>query len=270
MSDFESKKEHLKGIVFVTFEDTGPAVLYNDTELEDDQTLTLAVEGMTIVGLEEGSEGKRGRIKAKDKNKFIDELDDKRSFGPLPVPDAPNLRAMAITFDVQSKTSEDERIKEYGRKCILFLLFSSDYTREILDAYGLIKPYFSVIVRNMESEEDLTSDNLRDLSKKMGLLFSGKLPRIFTVTEDGSPKEMIGKKIPASDVFLVADKNKRALYVLFYHPDPNVWRRRQIYKTASELNNTVFKNKLKVVSVTEIAEMTKILDRLNVNIEKIH
>ncbi len=267
MSGMESKKEHLLGIVFVTFEDTGPAVIFNDTDLTEEQTLTLAVEGMTIVGLDEGSQGQTMKEK---KAKLFDTMDDKRSFGPLPVPDAQDLRSMAITFDVESVDSEDHRITEFGRKCILFLLFREDYTREILDAYGLIKPYFSVIVRDITTENDLTQANLQDMSRKMGLLFSGKLPRIFTLMDDGSPKELIGKKIPASDVFLVADRNKSTLSILFYHPDPTVWRRRQIYKSASELNSSVFKNKLKVISVTEIAEMSKILDRLNVSIEKIH
>jgi len=267
MSSMESKKDYLLGIVFVTFEDTGPSVIFNDTDLTEEQTLTLAVEGMTIVGLDEGSQG----ITMKEKKaQVFDTMDDKRSFGPLPVPDAPNLRAMAITFDVESIESADHRIMEFGRKCILFLLFNEDYTREILDAYGLIKPYFSVIVRDITTENDLTDANLQDMSRKMGLLFSGKLPRIFTLMDDGSPKELIGKKIPASDVFLVADRNKSTLSILFYHPDPTVWRRRQIYKSASELNSSVFKNKLKVISVTEIAEMSKILDRLNVSIEKIH
>lgn len=264
MAGMESMKEHLLGIVFTTFKDTGPAVIYNDTNLTEEQTLTLAVEGMTIVGLEEGT-----KPKSKEQE-FVDQLEDKRSFGPIPVPDAPNLRALAITFNVSSEESYDQRIKEFGRKCILFLLFRDDYTREILDAYGLIKPYFSVVVRDITSEKHLSTENLRDLSKKMSLLFSGKLPRIFTITEDGSPKELIGKKIPASDVFLVADRNKRTLSILFYQPDPSVWRKRQIYKSASELNSSVFKNRLKVVSVTDIAEMSKILDRLNVSIEKIH
>ncbi|NHK32080.1 MAG: hypothetical protein FK730_12055 [Asgard group archaeon] len=267
MFGMEPKKEHLLGIVFVTFEDTGPEVIYNDTKLVDEQTLTLAVEGMTIVGLDEGSSGRTLEQKKKDP---FDTMDDKRFFGPIPVPDAPQQRALAITFDVESEESDDSRIREFGRKCILFLLFMEDYTREILDAYGLIKPYFSVIVRDITSEKHLTQANLQDLSRKMGLLFSGKLPRIFTIMEDGSPKELIGKKIPAADVFMVADRNKSTLSILFYHPDPTVWRRRQIYKSASELNSTVFKNKLKVVSVTEIGEMTKILDRLNVSIEKIH
>lgn len=266
MFGMESKKEHLLGIVFVTFEDTGPSVIYNDTELTEEQTLTLAVEGMTIVGLDEGSQGKTLKEK---KASIFDTMDDKRSFGPLPVPDAQDLRAMAITFDVESVGSSDHRITEFGRKCILFLLFREDYTREILDAYGLIKPYFSVIVRDVTTENDLTHANLLDMSRKMGLLFSGKLPRVFTLMDDGSPKELIGKKIPASDVFLVADKNKSTLSILFYHPDPTVWRRRQIYKSASKLNSSVFKNKLKVITVTEIEEMSAILDRLNVSIEKI-
>jgi hypothetical protein len=267
MIGMEPKKDHLLGIVFVTFEDTGPEVIYNDTELTEEQTLTLAVEGMTIVGLDEGSGGKT--MQERQKNPF-DTMDDKRFFGPIPVPDAPQLRSLAITFDVESTASTDSRIREYGRKCIMFLLFNEDYTREILDAYGLIKPYFSVIVRDITSEEHLSQANLQDLSRKMGLLFSGKLPRVFTILEDGSPKELIGKKIPAADVFLVADRNKSTLSILFYHPDPTVWRRRQIYKSASELNSSVFKNKLKIVSVTEISEMSKILDRLNVSIEKIH
>ena len=266
MTKKEPIKEHLLGIVFVTFEDTGPSVIYNDTDLKEDQSLTLAVQGMTIVGLDEGSKGKTMKDK---KTQIFDTMDDKKSFGPLPVPDAPNLRALAITFDVESSESTDQRIREFGRKCIMFLLFKEDYIREILDAYGLIKPYFSVIVRDITSESQLTQGNLQDLSTKMGLLFSGKLPRIFTILDDGSPKELIGKKIPAADVFVVADKSKNSLSILFYHPDPTVWRRRQIYKSASELNSNVFKNKLKTVTVTDISEMTKILDHLNVTIEKI-
>ncbi|MHA1530611.1 MAG: hypothetical protein ACTSR6_01275, partial [Candidatus Heimdallarchaeota archaeon] len=124
MYGMESKKEHLLGIVFVTFEDTGPAVIYNDTDLTEEQTLTLAVEGMTIVGLDEGSKGKTLKEK---RAAIFDTMDDKRSFGPLPVPDAQDLRAMAITFDVESVDSSDHRITEFGRKCILFLLFREDY-----------------------------------------------------------------------------------------------------------------------------------------------
>ena len=71
MIGFESQKEHLLGIVFVTFEDTGPAVPYNDTPLTDEQTLTLAVEGMTIVGLDEGSSGKTMEEKKKQMFNYL-------------------------------------------------------------------------------------------------------------------------------------------------------------------------------------------------------
>ncbi|MHA1366664.1 MAG: hypothetical protein ACTSP5_09685 [Candidatus Heimdallarchaeota archaeon] len=131
MSGYLSQKEHLLGIVFVTFEDTGPQVIYNDTILSEEQTMTLAVEGMTLVGLDEGSSGK---TMSEKKSQIYDTMDDKRSYGPLPVPGAKDLRSMAITFDVESEDSTDSRILEFGRKCILFLLFNEDYTREILDA----------------------------------------------------------------------------------------------------------------------------------------
>ena len=49
MSGHLSQKEHLLGIVFVTFEDTGPQVIYNDTILTEEQTMTLAVDRKSVV-----------------------------------------------------------------------------------------------------------------------------------------------------------------------------------------------------------------------------
>jgi len=171
---------------------------------------------------------------------------------------------------VKANETTDKRIEMFGRFCVLFLIYNLEHTRLILDSYGLIEPYFTIISRDLIKDTDLNNANFHGIYTKMNMLFQGVLPRVFTVTDKGVIKELIGKEIMNRDVFLIADKKKKSLYTLLLDPEMTVWRKRQIYRSASNLNSHLYKQKLTVETVTEIEDIGALLTRHNLSIEGIN
>jgi hypothetical protein len=261
VSELESPK--LVGLIASTFSDKGPIIVYNNTPLDEDEAMVLAIKGMTVIGLDHPlSEHETLQTPRKE--------EDIKQFGPFPIRDYSNLRALAISFSVKAKETNDKRIETYGRFCVLFLIYPVEYTRMILDSYGLITPYFSIISRNITYDSDLNSSTLSRIFKKMNMLFQGVLPRIFTVTESGLLKELVGKGIKHCDSFLVVNKSKKELQVLLLDPDMSVWRKRKIYRNASILNSNLYRQKMSIVTVSEWEEISKILKQNNLSVEGIN
>ena len=101
------------------------------------------------------------------------------------------------------------------------------------------------------------------------MLFQGVLPRVFTVTDKGVVKELIGKEVMHRDVFLIADKKKKKLYVLLADPEMSVWRKHEINRASSNLNSHLYKKKLVAETVTELEDISILLKRYNLSVEGI-
>ena len=253
----------LAGMIVSSFADSGPSISFNNSELGDDEAMILAIKGMTVIGLDNPL----------DMIEDINDEEERRSaiqqFGPFPIKDRDSLKALAISFVVKAEKSEDLRIMTYGRFCVLFLLYNLEHTRLILDSYGLIEPYFNIISRDITYDRDLNPAHLSDVFRKMNMLFQGVLPRVFTVTEKGVIKELIGKEIMHRDVYLIADKKKKILYLLMADPEMSVWRKHDINRAASNLNSHLYKKKLTVETVSELEEIATLLKRYNLSVEGI-
>ena len=251
----------LVGIIVSTFADRGPDTVFNNTDLADDEAMILAIKGMTVIGLDNPL----------DAIENINDDEERRStiqqFGPFPIKDRPTLKALAISFVVKSEESTDHRIRTFGRFCVLFLIYNVEHTRLILDSYGLIEPYFNIISRDINYDKDLHPNNLSNVYRKMNMLFQGVLPRVFTVTDKGVIKELIGKEIMHRDVFLIADKKKKILYTLLADPEMSVWRKHEINRVAANLNSHLYKKKLTSRTVTELEEIAALLKRYNLSVE---
>jgi hypothetical protein len=63
--------------------------------------------------------------------------------------------------------------------------------------------------------------------------------------------------------------DKKVMYILLYNPSVDVWRKRDIFKTASELNSTMFRSALRIKTIEDVKEMTRILDVLNIEISPV-
>ncbi|TET31658.1 MAG: hypothetical protein E3J70_01790 [Candidatus Heimdallarchaeota archaeon] len=251
----------LVGIIVSTFADRGPDTVFNNTDLADDEAMILAIKGMTVIGLDNPL----------DAIEDINDDEERRStiqqFGPFPIKDRATLKALAISFVVKSEDSTDHRIRTFGRFCVLFLIYNVEHTRLILDSYGLIEPYFNIISRDINYDKDLHPNNLNNVYRKMNMLFQGVLPRVFTVTDKGVIKELIGKEIMHRDVFLIADKKKKILYSLLADPEMSVWRKHEINRAAANLNSHLYKKKLTSRTVTELEEIAGLLKRYNLSVE---
>ncbi|MHA2256264.1 MAG: hypothetical protein ACXAAM_09335, partial [Candidatus Heimdallarchaeaceae archaeon] len=93
--------------------------------------------------------------------------------------------------------------------------------------------------------------------------------RIYGVNQDNTLKEMIGKRLEYADTYLLCDMDKKVMYILLYNPSVDVWRKRDIFKTASELNSTMFRSALRIKTIEDVKEMTRILDVLNIEISPV-
>jgi hypothetical protein len=264
MDDLELYDPKLSGLIVSSFTDAGPNIVFNNSELADDEAMILAIKGMTVIGLDNPL----------DVIEDINDDEERRAaiqqFGPFPIKGRNTIRALAISFVVKADATTDKRIEMFGRFCVMFLIYNLEHTRLILDSYGLIEPYFTIISRDLIKDTDLNTANFHSIYNKMNMLFQGVLPRVFTVTDKGVIKELIGKEIMHRDVFLIADKKKKSLFTLLLDPEMTVWRKRQIYRSASNLNSHLYKQKLSVKTVTEIEDIGTLLTRYNLSVEGIN
>ncbi|MHA1200439.1 MAG: hypothetical protein ACTSQF_14040 [Candidatus Heimdallarchaeaceae archaeon] len=242
-------------LVFSIFKDYGPEILFNNSALNENTALTLVMSGMTLVEMDKGSIGR------------LDGSKNPKMLGPIPVPEHEQLKAIAIPFETEITSSSDERIAAAGhRLCVAYFLFEGIAVRDVLDSYGLIEPYFTLIGRGLQKESSIDPTSIKQLYTRMLDMFSGRIPRIFAINPDNSLKEMIGKRLEYADTYLLCNLDKNEMYILLYNPSMDVWRRRDIYKVASELNSTMFRSSMRIKTIEDIKEMVRILEILNIEI----
>ncbi|MHA1552179.1 MAG: hypothetical protein ACTSUP_11415 [Candidatus Heimdallarchaeaceae archaeon] len=245
-------------LVFSIFKDYGPEILFNNSILDENTALTLVMTGMTLVEMNKPS---IGRLDGSQRSKML---------GPIPVPDNETLKAIAIPFETEITSSTDVRIEEAGyRLCVAYFLFEGSAVREVLDSYGLIIPYFTLIARSLGTEANINPSSIKQVFLKMVDMFSGKIPRIYGVNQDNSLKEMIGKRLEYADTYILCDLHKNEMHILLYNPSMDVWRRREISKVASELNSSMFKSSMRIKIVDDVQEMVRLLDKLNIEISPV-
>ena len=240
-------------LVFSIFKDYGPEIIFNNSTLDENTALTLVMSGMTLVEMDKASIGR------------VDGSKNPKMLGPIPVPENDQLKA--IPFETEITSSSDERIAASGyRLCVAYFLFEGIAVRDVLDSYGLIEPYFTMIGRGLQKESSIDPTSIKQLFTRMVDMFSGKIPRIFGINADNSLKEMIGKRLEYADTYLLCDLNKNVMYILLYNPSMDVWRRRDIYKVASELNSNMFRSSMRIKTIEDVKEMVRILEILNIEI----
>ncbi len=242
-------------MIFSMFKDYGPEILFNNSTIDEAKALTLVMSGMTLVEMNQDAKGR------------VDGSKNPKMLGPIPVPEMENLKAIAIPFETEITSSTDERIQEAGyRLCVAYLIFEGSAVREVLDSYGLIEPYFAMVARGLNKEDKINAVSIKKVLTKMVDMLQGNIPRIFTVNPDGTMKELIGKKIEYADIYFICDFIKNKMNILFYNPSLDIWRRREIYKIASEFNSSRFRSALRIITIDEVKEMGDLLDLLNIEI----
>ncbi|MFX1513192.1 MAG: hypothetical protein ACFFCQ_11440 [Promethearchaeota archaeon] len=229
--------ELIDGVIVTVFEDFGPSVRFNDSPLDEGQALNLAVKGMTALG----------------------DSPEKEIFGPFPIPELPHMRALAFMLNVASSDSEDERILEYGRSAVIWLIFSASKKRHILHASGLLQPYLTLLLSRLKTEEDMSESAMQFVNEKLTNIMTTSKTKVYGLDNQDMLIEFIDDSlVPASKVIMIADLNKNQLIILFTAPASPRFKR-HTHLRASELNSEKWKNKLTIRAIDEVEEMNKIL-----------
>ncbi|MHA2334034.1 MAG: hypothetical protein ACXAEU_18555, partial [Candidatus Hodarchaeales archaeon] len=108
--------------------DDGPRSIHTsyDSDKIDEMVLDeviimkLGISGMTAIGM--------------SSNRATNKL-----HGSLPVPDSDQYQALAYPFTISGELSHDERVKEFGREVIVFLLFHLEQRDLIFHQYSNIE-----------------------------------------------------------------------------------------------------------------------------------
>ncbi len=97
----------IEGLIVTTMTDRGPFPVLNLSSVSEDTAEKLSVIGMTILFMGAGT---------------VAERQHHRLHGSIPIPDSPNLEALAMSFPVSPIETIDVRIDQHGRESTIWLL----------------------------------------------------------------------------------------------------------------------------------------------------
>lgn len=264
----------ISGLIVTTMTDMGPYPLLNLSPISEDTTVKLSVIGMTILSMGAGTVAERTHY---------------RLHGSIPIPDSPNLEALAMSFTVAPTETSDVRIDQYGRESTIWLIFETVDREKIFLRHGAIETALKKEAKSIREESELSNpvtmknllNRIKEITKDISLE-EGVAPvePPHYVAERGGLEfhtiDMSGNLItlePMTDfsthsvLILVNSIIKRIFTIQLRDSVPQ----RLIFlasRTASNLNSNRFKNEFKIRNVTDPLEREMILEKIGI-IQKI-
>lgn len=261
----------ISGLIVTTMTDMGPFPLLNLSPIGEDTTVKLSVIGMTILSMGAGT---------------VAEKQHYRLHGSIPIPDSPNLEALAMSFTVAPTRTEDVRIDLHGRESTIWLLFDSKDRDRIFLQHTIIEKALKEEIRTIHIEDNLTDPTImkRILSRIKEISATEEIPsyteKPYYIPERGglefhtvnSEGELITLE-PSDDLtshpvlILINGVIKRILLIKLDDSAPQ----RLLFlagRTASNLNSNRFKNEFTIRDVTDPIEREMILEKIG-TIQKI-
>ncbi|UCE14129.1 MAG: hypothetical protein JSV04_02865 [Candidatus Heimdallarchaeota archaeon] len=135
----------ISGLIVTTMTDMGPFPLLNLSEISEDTTVKLSVIGMTILSMGAGS---------------VAEKQHYRLHGSIPIPDSPNLEAIAMSFTVAPTKTDDVRIDQHGRESTIWLLFESKDRNRVFLQHSLIEKALKEEISTIHIEDNLSDPTI--------------------------------------------------------------------------------------------------------------
>ncbi|NHJ03112.1 MAG: hypothetical protein EAX86_13325 [Candidatus Heimdallarchaeota archaeon] len=248
--------------------DMGPYPLLNISPISEDTTVKLSVIGMTILSMGAGT---------------VAEKQHYRLHGSIPIPDSPDLEALAMSFTVSPIKTKDVRIDEYGRESTVWLIFRSSDRNKIFRLHSSIEKELKEATIGIKAEQDLSDpaimrpilDKMKNLPQeldeeaeiveepyyipeKAGLSF-------YTIDEEGEliSLEPSDDLTPYSVLILVNGVVKR-IFVIKLRDERLQKLMFLAGSCASSLNSTRFKNEFTIRDVTDPLEREMILEKLGI------
>ncbi len=261
----------ISGLIVTTMTDMGPFPLLNLSPIEEDTTVKLSVIGMTILSMGAGT---------------VAEKQHYRLHGSIPIPDSPNLEALAMSFTVAPTQTDDVRIHQHGRESTIWLLFDSKDRDRIFLLHTTIEKALKEEIRTIHIEDNLTDPTImeRILSRIKKISISEEIPsyqetpyyipergglEFFTINTEG---ELITLKqsdeLTAYPVLILI--NGVIKRILLIKLDDSAPQRLMFLagRSASNINSNRFKNSFTIRDVSDPIEREIILEKIG-TIQKI-
>lgn len=133
------KSTYFRGLIFTKIEDNGPDITANFTNLDEGQTLSLAVQAFTLIGVGTGS---------RSSGSWVGNV-----FGPMPVPTGQLVNSLIYPFLIDDQSSKDARVRTAGRSCAIIILVSRQMSKYD-DFRDYLINYFSEWTKSLKFSED--------------------------------------------------------------------------------------------------------------------
>ena len=184
-------------------------------------------------------------------------------YGPIPVPGMAGFKALVYVFSLEAQNSMDERVREHGRLCTVFLIFQEDRTRDIIRGSGLIQAYLEFNLNKIKSEAELNEEFAIALNEKITDLLTR--PRVRTIRIDGTRfYEFFDEtRIPAGNNLLIIDEARNEGYLLLIG-EVNPFMLRQINNMVNQFNMEYYRNRIRIRQFTEFMDIEDILNRYHI------
>lgn len=264
----------ISGLIVTTMTDMGPYPLLNLSPISEDTTVKLSVIGMTILSMGAGA---------------VAEKQHYRLHGSIPIPDSPNLEAVAMSFTVAPTETSDARIDLHGRESTVWLLFDSKDREQIFIRHSIIESALKRETQAIRRENDLSNPeimrNVLDRMKKISI--SPEVPvrptpeeqpyyisktrglEIYTIDEAGELITLETKNnLTSYSILIVCNIVIKKIFLLKLKE--NVSQRHMFFagRSASNLNTKRFKNEFVVRDITDPLEIEMLLEKVGI-IQKI-
>jgi len=264
----------ISGLIVTTMTDMGPYPLLNLSTISEDTTVKLSVIGMTILSMGAGAFAEKQHY---------------RLHGSIPIPDSPNLEAIAMSFTVTPTETSDTRINLYGRESTVWLLFDSKDREQIFVRHTLIESALKKETKAIHRENDLSNpeimrnilDRMKEISKSPGIpaLPTPEKPsyyisetvglEIYTVDDGGELITLETKSdLTTYSILIVCNTVIKKIFLMKLKE--KVSQRHMFFagRSASNLNIKRFKNEFTIRDITDPLEIEMLLEKVGL-IQKI-
>ncbi len=256
------------GLIVTTMGDRGPYPVLNLSSLPEDTAENLSVVGMTILFMGAGT---------------VTERQHYRLHGSLPIPNSPDLEALAMSFAVSPTETTDVRIDQHGRESTIWLLFNSTNRATILQMHQVIEKTLQEETKNLITEEDISNaEKMEEILTRLTTLCetadAAVIERVepkyivergglefFTIVNEGEMKEIDSQTdLTALPVLILVNTLLQRILIIKLKESTPQRIMFHAGTSASNINTNRFKNRFTIRAVSDPMEIEMILEKVGI------
>ncbi|MHA1995011.1 MAG: hypothetical protein ACW97Z_10755 [Candidatus Hodarchaeales archaeon] len=258
------------GLIVTTMGDRGPYPLLNLSPIPEDTAENLSVIGMTILFMGAGTLAERQHY---------------RLHGSLPIPNNPNIEALAMSFTVSPTETTDIRIDQHGRESTIWLLFESENRKTVFQFHPAIERALQEETKNIKDEKDLSDpEKMQKILSRIKQICESPDPHVpvtvdsdlsyihekgglefFTVNTEGDLREInLQTDLGALSVLILVNTLLKRIFLIELKDSISQHLMFHAGASASNINTNRFKSRFSIRNVSDPMEREMILEKIGV------